>query len=143
MSASLLFSSMASVAIAILIAVAVAQMYWTLGGSIGLPLTVPGTVRAPPYRPTGMNRLLVSLSLLVAADLMLVRVGVLTTRIPELGLRVACGALAAAFLARAIGDFRYYGFFKRVTDSPFARLDTAVYSPVCAYLAAAMGVNTW
>ena len=143
MSASFLFSSMGGIAIAILIAVAVVHMYWTLGGAVGIAVTMPGKTRRSLDRPPGVNSLLVSLSLLVAADLMLVRVGVFTSRIPELGMRVACGALAAAFLARAICDFHHFGFFKRVTGSRFSRLDTTVYSPVCAYLAAAIGVNTW
>jgi hypothetical protein len=39
-------------------------------------------------------------------------------------------------LARAVGDFRYVGFFKRVRDSRFATLDTRVYSPLCFVLAA-------
>ena len=40
--------------------------------------------------------------------------------------------------ARAIGEFRYVGFFKRVVGSRFATLDTFVYSPLC--LALAIGV---
>ena len=139
MSVGVLSEFMGCVAIVILIAVAVIHMYWTLGGAIGNS----GRDRGPFDLPTATTSLLVSLSLLVASDLMLVRVGVFTSRIPEWGLRVACGALAAAFLARAIGDFRNFGFFKRARGSRFARLDTSIYSPVCAYLAAAIGLNTW
>ena len=42
---------------------------------------------------------------------------------------------------RAIGDFRYVGFFKRVRDSSFARLDTLAYSPLCAGLAVLIGIS--
>jgi hypothetical protein len=45
-------------------------------------------------------------------------------------------ALAAGLAARAVGEFRYVGFFKRVRGSRFARLDTNVYSPLCLLLAA-------
>jgi hypothetical protein len=38
-------------------------------------------------------------------------------------------------VARAIGEFKYLGFFKRVTGSKFARLDTLLYSPLCLLLA--------
>ena len=44
-------------------------------------------------------------------------------------------ALAAGLLARAIGEFKYVGFFKQVRGSRFATLDTLVYSPVCLLLA--------
>ncbi|AZA55575.1 DUF3995 domain-containing protein [Chryseobacterium sp. G0201] len=32
---------------------------------------------------------------------------------------------------RAIGDFRYIGFFKKITSSSFAKKDTLIYSPLC------------
>jgi len=38
-------------------------------------------------------------------------------------------------LARAVGDFKYVGFFKTVRASRFAVLDTWFYSPLCALLA--------
>jgi hypothetical protein len=47
----------------------------------------------------------------------------------------ASWALALGLLARAIGEFKYVGFFKRVRGSRFARLDTLVYSPLCLLLA--------
>ena len=43
--------------------------------------------------------------------------------------------LAVGLLGRAIGEFRYVGFFKRVRGSRFAKLDTVVYSPLCLLLA--------
>ena len=42
--------------------------------------------------------------------------------------------VAVAFLARAMGEFRYVGFFKRVRGTQFADLDTRVYSPLCLAL---------
>jgi hypothetical protein len=51
-------------------------------------------------------------------------------------------SLAAVFLARAIGDFRLLGFFKRPNPSAFARLDTLYYSPLCTLLALGVGALT-
>lgn len=45
-------------------------------------------------------------------------------------------SLAAALLLRSIGEFRALGFFKRVRSTPFARMDTWVYSPLCLLLSA-------
>jgi hypothetical protein len=39
---------------------------------------------------------------------------------------------------RALGEFRYIGFFKRVRGTPFARMDSRYYSP----LALLLGVGT-
>ena len=54
---------------------------------------------------------------------------------PRLALVWLCYGLALGLLARAIGEFNYVGFFKRVRGSRFARLDTLVYSPLCLLLA--------
>ena len=39
------------------------------------------------------------------------------------------------FFLRAIGEFRYVGFFKRVRDTAFAKADTRFYSPLCVFIA--------
>ena len=46
--------------------------------------------------------------------------------------------LAVVFIGRAIGDFRLIGFTKRVRGTAFARLDTRIYSPLCAALGLAI-----
>ena len=37
---------------------------------------------------------------------------------------------------RAVGDFRMVGFWKTVRDTPFARWDTRLFSPLCVAIAA-------
>jgi hypothetical protein len=80
------------------------------------------------------------LALFGAAGVVAIRSGILP--VPELALPalIGCWALVAVFGLRAIGDFRYLGFFKRVTGTRFARADTLVYSPLCAGLAAMTAV---
>ena len=46
-------------------------------------------------------------------------------------------------VGRAIGDFKYVGFFKRVRGSKFARMDTLVYSPLCLLLALGVARVAW
>jgi len=53
---------------------------------------------------------------------------------------IAVWLIAAVFALRAIGDFRYVGFFKRIRDTRFARLDTLAYSPLCAVLGVLSGI---
>ena len=40
-------------------------------------------------------------------------------------------AIGIVFLIRAIGDFKYVGFFKKVKGSLFAENDSRYYSPLC------------
>jgi hypothetical protein len=42
--------------------------------------------------------------------------------------------LAILFALRAMGDFHYVGFFKKVKSTPFALYDTKYFSPFCLYL---------
>jgi hypothetical protein len=52
-------------------------------------------------------------------------------------------ALALGLLARAMGDFNYVGFFKRVRGTRFARMDTLLYSPLCLALAVGVAAVTF
>jgi hypothetical protein len=133
------------IAVAILAALAGVHLFWALGGKWGKDAAIPkapGT-GAPTLRPGMSATLMVATALAVAADLVAVRIGLLDSGMPAWLPRAACIALAIVFLARAIGEFRYVGFFKRVRDSRFARLDTALYSPLCLFLAIAVGLNAW
>ncbi|MDR7132590.1 uncharacterized membrane protein YidH (DUF202 family) [Algoriphagus sp. 4150] len=39
------------------------------------------------------------------------------------------------FALRALGDFKYIGFFKQIKSTEFAKLDTLFYSPLCLFIA--------
>jgi hypothetical protein len=69
-------------------------------------------------------------AVLVAATAGMVSIG-----LPSVVLSGLSYALALGLLARAVGEFKYVGFFKSVRGSRFATLDTLVYSPLCILLA--------
>ena len=50
--------------------------------------------------------------------------------VPATWLKWPSDALAIALLARAVGDFRLVGFFKRVCGTRRARLDSIAYAPL-------------
>ena len=39
------------------------------------------------------------------------------------------------FLLRGVGDFKYLGLFKTVRKTPFAKMDTRFYTPLCFCIA--------
>jgi Zn-dependent alcohol dehydrogenase len=59
---------------------------------------------------------------------------------PRLVFRLGGAGIAVVLFARAVGDRRYIGFFKRIGDTEFARRDTWLYSPLCLVLAAVISV---
>ncbi|HDR6026255.1 TPA: DUF3995 domain-containing protein, partial [Bacillus anthracis] len=48
--------------------------------------------------------------------------------------QVASWVCMIVFLIRVIGEFHYFGIFKRKKDTQFARMDTVLYIPLCAFL---------
>ena len=76
----------------------------------------------------------VALAILAMAFLHLEKVQVVSLPIPAwvnvYGLKI----IAGIFLLRAIGEFRFVGFFKKVKGTKFATLDTKYYSPLCLIL---------
>ncbi|MFL5451545.1 MAG: DUF3995 domain-containing protein [Myxococcales bacterium] len=125
------------IAIATLLVIAALHVYWAAGGIRGATAAVPAREGQPLFRPTRAATLLVALLLVLGAATLAARLGLLGPAGPDWAARAGAWTLAAAFLARAIGDFRWIGFFKRHTGTPFAALDSALYSPLCLGIAAA------
>jgi hypothetical protein len=97
---------------------------------------VPSVAGKTLFVPSTGATVAVGVVLLVFAALVAATGRLLEVGVPPRLLSWLSLALALGLLARAIGEFRYVGFFKRVRDSRFARLDTWLYAPLCLVLAA-------
>lgn len=130
---------LAIVVATVLVALALVHVYWAAGGRAGAAAAVPMRAGgAPVFAPSRAATLAVAAGLGLAAALVLGRVGVTPRVGPALGYRWGAWALAAVFALRTVGEFRYVGLFKRERGTRFATLDTRVYTPLCASLAAAL-----
>ncbi|MCZ8398552.1 DUF3995 domain-containing protein [Achromobacter ruhlandii] len=116
--------------------------YWAAGGRLAHRAALPIQNGQPLFRPSPLGTLAVAAALIGCAWITAANGGLVTAPplrwLPWLGMAVALG-----LLARAIGDFRYVGFFKRKGEDPFARLDTRFYSPLCLLLAAGVALASW
>jgi hypothetical protein len=99
---------------------------------------VPTVEGRPLFVPSRKATAAVGVAMLFFAGLVAATAGMMSVALPPVALSGLCCALALGLLARAVGEFKYVGFFKRVRRSRFARLDTLIYSPICVLLA--MGV---
>ena len=108
---------------------------WSAGAVV--PARADG---APVFRPGRGATLAVAAALAAAGVVVLGRAGLAPAALGARGLapwyRAGPWALAAVLALRAVGDFRYVGLFKRQRGTRFAALDTRVYTPLCAALAA-------
>lgn len=113
--------------------------YWMLGGRRGMSAVLPERDGRPLIQPGAIASAIVTLLLATAGWLVLERAGVGPGWVSGPPLRAATWGVAAVMLARAIGEFRYLGFFKRVKGGRFARLDSRYFSPLALALALGTG----
>ena len=127
----------ALMAAATLALIALVHAYWGLGGRVAKSAALPEVDGKAAFTPRGSLTLVVAAALVSAALLIAITGGVLSLPVPRALARGLTGLLALVFIARAVGDFRLVGFFKRVRGTRFARLDSAVYAPLCLVLGVA------
>ena len=112
-----------------------------LSNAAGESAAVPSVDGKPLFTPSKKSTVAVGVMLLLFAVLVAATAGLLVTGLPVALLSWLSYALAVGLLARAVGDFKYVGFFKSVRGSRFAKMDTRFYSPLCALLSAGVAVN--
>jgi hypothetical protein len=132
-----------AIAIVILLLLAAVHVYWAAGGKAGKAAAVPTAAGRAVIEPSALSTAMVAAGLCVIAAILALRIGWL--KLPGFAgdnvfVEIAAWLIAAVFALRAIGDLRYVGFFKRIRDTRFARLDTLAYSPLCAVLAVLIGI---
>lgn len=107
------------------------HVYWLAGGKRWLDGVAPKTRSGnPSFEPPRFLTLLVALGLMGMGLL-----AFYLALIPDSSWPFIAGwVVAGIFLLRAIGDFRYVGFSKKVRGTLFAKRDTLIYSPLCLFI---------
>jgi flagellar biosynthesis protein FliQ len=124
----------------IFIFLAALHFYWGLGGKWGGDGAIPSGAHGEKLFAPGIFACFVVGFILLSIAIFIAYKGqILTFSLPILLADYGLWVLAGAFMLRAIGEFRYVGFFKRVKNTKFARLDSLYYSPLCVLLALLMG----
>jgi len=102
----------------ILIILALIHFYWAFGGTRGfadaLPTKKTGERVLNPKKTDGA---FVGIGLMAFAFLYLVQTPLLPYQLPEWIVKYGSWLIPIVFLLRAIGDFKYVGFFKRIKET--------------------------
>lgn len=121
----------------ILLAISGLHFYWAFLSYIGQKpfessIAIPEINGKAAFTPSTFATIIVALWLLVFAKLSGFNL------VPGISVQyfspvIPWGNLAIAilFLIRAIGDFHYVGFFKKIKGTKFAKNDSSYYSPLC------------
>jgi hypothetical protein len=101
----------------------------------GHAVLVPEFEGKPVYEPRHTECLDVAAALALSCAIVATRGGMLPhCALPQTWVQAGTVVVGTALIMRAIGDFRFVGFFKRVRDTPFAEWDTRLFSPVSLML---------
>ena len=108
------------------------HFYWLLGGVWGLKKAIPtkganaNTLAIPKIATLFVGLVLVSFGLMY-----LLKTGLISIDIPDWLTTYGYWFIPAIFILRAIGEFNYVGFFKKIKNTEFAKADSKVFSPLC------------
>lgn len=108
------------------------HFYWGFVGRWGSGAVIPAKddhvkVMMPGVVPT----LIVAFGLLGFGFFILTQAGVLSLQLPQPLNRYGLWVIAGIFILRAIGDFNYVGFFRKIKQTKFGQNDAKYYSPLC------------
>jgi hypothetical protein len=128
---------MTAIAIAlasVLLALAALHMFWAIRNRFeGSSVVIPKVGDRPVFTPSRTATLAVACALGAGAFVALAQGHALGFAAPP-PVRWAAYAAGFAFTARAIGDFRLVGFFKRIKGTDFARWDYYLFAPLSALI---------
>ncbi len=113
------------------------HFYWAMGGRWALATSLPSNPSTQDFlfKPSVMATLVVALGLFLFGLVTLQNAFNFPLGIEPRYFRWGDLVISFIFLMRAVGDFKFVGFFKRIRETPFGRNDSKFYSPLCLIIA--------
>lgn len=105
---------------------------WVMGNTWGLEQSLPTSEKGEKFfTPGKLETVIVGLGLTAFGLFYLLQTDLVDFEIPAWITRYVQWIIPTIFLIRAIGDFKYAGFFKKIKNTEFAKADTKIFSPLC------------
>lgn len=116
----------------IFLILSILHFYWGFGGKWGLSSSVPSKENGERVlEPKIAYSLIVGAGLFALGVFVLIKGGFLNILLPGWLFDFGLYFIAAIFISRALGDFRYIGFFRKIKNTLFAKLDSRYFTPLC------------
>jgi len=107
------------------------HFYWAFGGKIGMDKALPTDEKGNKVlNPKALESLVVAIGLFLFAAFYFMKLDLVNFELHSLISDYAAWLISSIFILRAIGDFNYIGFFKKVKSTEFAKLDSKYFSPL-------------
>ena len=119
----------------ILILLGLIHFNWALGGTFGFLNSLPTKENGDKVlNPKKIDSAIVAIGLTLFGLFYIIKYGLIEYELPEWILTYVGWIIPIIFILRAIGEFKYIGFFKSVKNTDFAKLDTNFFSPLCLFI---------
>lgn len=108
------------------------HFYWLFGGTWGLKQAIPTKTNEPNNLSIpNFATLVVSIILISFGLIYLFKSEILSFHSQNWLTKYGYQIIPYLFLIRAIGEFKYVGFFKKIKNTEFSKADTKIFSPLC------------
>jgi glucan phosphoethanolaminetransferase (alkaline phosphatase superfamily) len=108
--------------------IALIHFYW-LFGEKWLDKALPTDENGKRVlNPRKFETIIVTLGLLLFAFYYLLKIELFEVEVPKLITKYSGWIISTIFIIRAIGDFKYVGFFKKIKNTKFAEFDTKYFT---------------
>lgn len=109
---------------------------WVIGGKFGFSESLPTKENGERVlNPKKLDSAIVGIGLTGFGIFYLLKSGLVVFNSLEWLMKYGGWIIPSIFLLRAIGEFKYVGFFKTVKKTDFAKWDTKLFSPLCLAIA--------
>lgn len=116
----------------ILIGLGLIHFNWVIGGKFGFSESLPTKESGERVlNPKKIDSAIVGIGLTIFGIFYILKSGLMEYDIPAWIMKYGSWIIPIIFLLRAIGEFRYVGFFKSIKKTEFGKLDTKLFSPLC------------
>ena len=109
------------------------HFYWLFGGTYGITKVIPtkGVNATNSQAIPPIATLIVALALASFGLMYLLKAEIISAPLPSWVIEYGSWFIPSIFILRAIGEFNYVGFFKKIKDTEFAKADSSIFSPLC------------
>jgi len=109
---------------------------WVFGGEFGFAEALPTKENGERIlNPRKFDSAIVGIGLSAFGFFYLLGPGIVDFDLPEWLVKYAGWIIPSIFILRAIGNFKYVGFFKKIKSTSFGKWDTKLFSPLCLIIA--------
>ncbi|MEG3659340.1 DUF3995 domain-containing protein [Arenibacter palladensis] len=116
----------------ILIGLGLIHFNWVIGGKFGFSESLPTKESGERVlNPKKIDSAIVGIGLTIFGIFYILKSGLMEYNIPAWIMKYGSWIIPIIFLLRAIGEFRYVGFFKSIKKTEFGKWDTKLFSPLC------------